>query len=80
MALVTSFICSECRQECYEMVTPTRICTKCRIAIAEAKELAHMSRLAALPIEERIRRIEQDLYRLNVDARLKTLEIENVRY
>lgn len=39
-----------------------------------------MSRLAALPIEERLRRIELSLYELDADARIKELEAAHVRY
>lgn len=81
MALVTEFTCRECRQPKHEVVVPSRICTICRTAISEAKETAHMQRLAALPIEERVRRLELELYRLDTDSRLKALEVVvNIRY
>lgn len=80
MALVAQFTCMECREEKHEIVTPTRICSSCRAAIADAKELAHMRRLEALPSLERIRRLELQLYRLDAESRLKALETLNTRY
>lgn len=80
MAFVTQFQCRECRQERHEVVTASRICATCRSAIAEAKDAAHMQRLAALPIEERVRRLELVLYNLDADSRLKAIESANTQY
>jgi len=63
-----------------EIVVPSRVCLKCRTAKSEAKEQAHMSFLVQLPIQERVRRIELALYRLNADERLKVLEAQNIKY
>lgn len=80
MAFVTNFTCNHCRQERHEVVTPSRICVACRMAIAKADETAHMTKLAALPLDERVRRIELALYNLNADSRLRALEAANARY
>ena len=82
MAYVTQFTCRECRRPREEVVDAERshVCSKCRAAKAEAEETAHMMRLVALPIEERVRRIELALYRLDADARLKAIEAQHVRY
>ncbi len=80
MAFITDFTCKECRQPKREVVTSSRICVACRNTIAKVKEDAHMQRLAALPIEERVRRIELELYRLDADSRLKAIEVHHVRY
>jgi len=81
MAYVTEFTCSECRTKRTEVVSGNGgICSTCRSTIARIKKTAHMSRLAALPIEERVRRIESDLYDLNIDSRLKKLEVKNITY
>lgn len=39
-----------------------------------------MSRLAALPVEERVRRIELALYELDAEDRIKALEAKHARY
>lgn len=80
MARITEFTCQECRQKKCELVVSSRICATCRTAIADSKEQAHMHRLVALPIEERVRRLELELYRLDADARLKAIEIQHMRY
>lgn len=80
MAFVTTFLCGECRQQHEEVVTPSRICVRCRTAIADSKRTAHMSRLAALPVEERVRRIELALYELDAEDRIKALEAKHARY
>jgi hypothetical protein len=80
MALVTDFTCTNCRQPRHEVVTPSRVCSACRIAITRADTLAHMAKLLALPIDERVRRIELALYQLDADSRLRALEAANARY
>ena len=80
MAFVTQFQCQHCRQDRHEVVTASRICAVCRTAIATDDKQAHMAKLAALPIEERVRQIELALYNLNAESRLKALEAVNTRY
>lgn len=80
MGLVTTFTCKHCHQERYEVVTPSCICVNCRSAIAKADEAAHIAKLSAIPLEERVRRIELALYNLNAESRLKALESANTRY
>ena len=80
MAFITTFTCSECNQQHYEAVHPSRICVSCRTAIAQAKETAHMLRLGDLPIEERVRRLERELYRLDAGRRLQALEAIHQKY
>lgn len=80
MPLVTEFTCRHCHQPRHEIVTHSRTCAACCTAIAIADRNAHMAKLAAIPIEERVRRIELALYNLDADARLKALESHHVRY
>lgn len=80
MAIVIEFTCAHCRQPRYELVTASRICAVCRTTIDKADTEAHIAKLAALPLEERVRKIELALYKLNADSRLRTLELVNVRY
>lgn len=67
MALIAQFICISCRQERYEVVTRSHVCADCRGTAAKSDEAAHMAKLVVLPIEERIRRIELQLYHLSTD-------------
>jgi hypothetical protein len=39
-----------------------------------------MAKLAALPIEERVRRIELALYKLDAESRLSAIEAASTRY
>lgn len=80
MAFVTEFNCQHCKQPRYEVVTPSRICAACRTAIDKADTDAHMAKLAALPLPERVRRIELALYKLDAEQRLSALEAHHTRY
>lgn len=80
MALVAEFTCGHCQQPRHELVTRSRVCAACRTAIDKADTEAHMAKLAALPIEERVRRIELALYKLNAESRISALESHHVRY
>lgn len=80
MALVTEFTCAHCRQPRHELVTRSRICASCRMAIDKADTYAHMAKLKAMPIEERVRRIELALYKLDAEKRLAALEVHHIRY
>lgn len=80
MALVTDFTCAHCRQPRHEIVTLSRICSACRTAIDKADTDAHMAKLAAMPIEERVRRIELALYKLDAERRIAALESHRVRF
>lgn len=80
MAYVGPFTCQHCGQEKVEVVTSSRICASCRAAIAKADEVAHISKLEALPISERLRRVELQLYRMNAAARLDAIEARFATY
>lgn len=80
MALVSDFTCTHCQQPRHELVKASRICAACRTAIDKADTDAHMAKLAAMPIEERVRRIELALYKLDAEARIAALESHHVRY
>lgn len=80
MVLVKDFLCPVCRQQKYEIVTSSRVCRNCQDALDTIAENAHMEELALAPLEERIRRVELQLYRLNADSRLKAIEVRNMIY
>ena len=68
MALVIEYTCAECKQPKYGVVDRTRTCPDCRMALAEAAERFHMEKLAMLPLEERVRRIELELYQASIQT------------
>lgn len=80
MALVTEFTCNHCGRKRFELVTVNRVCGDCREAIARADREAYMAKLVAIPLEERVRRIELELYELDVEKRLAKLEYMHIRY
>ncbi len=80
MALVAQFTCRHCKQPRHEIVHTSGICAQCRTAIYKADTDAHMAKLAAMPLEERVRRIELALYRLDAEKRIAALEIHHVRF
>lgn len=80
MAFVTEFTCRHCKQPRHEVVTPSRICVACRVAIDKADTDAHMAKLAVLPLPERVRQIELALYKLDAEQRLSALEAHHIRY
>jgi hypothetical protein len=80
MAFVTQFVCKECGNTKTEVVTSSRICATCRGNIAQIEEAAYLARMDKLPLATRIRKLELELYRMDVDSRLKSLEAYHVRY
>jgi len=66
MALTSLIVCKKCRQE-KSVVHPAsrqpgEVCGDCLVETGEEKKQAHLAELAALPIKERIRRIEEWIY------------------
>jgi chlorite dismutase len=53
---------------------------ECRTAEAKARRTAHFAYLEALPLEKRIAKIEEQLYDLNTEQRLRAMEVHHVRY
>ena len=84
MALVTTFICSRCREPRYEVVTSDRVCSHCRAedaSVASAVRRTTLRGLTALTPEERLARIEEAVYDLAaLERRVGALEVHNVTY
>lgn len=80
MALITNFTCRHCSQLKYEIVNRSGVCSDCRVELKKIDEEFYMAKLALLPLEERVKRIELALYRLNGESRLAALEAINTRY
>ena len=80
MAFVTDFQCKECKEEKHEVYTYENICQDCRSNLASKKKRMFLSSLKGLTIEERLNRIEEVLYDLNINNRLKSLESYHIQY
>jgi hypothetical protein len=80
MALVTTFTCKICGKEKYEVVYDHHTCQTCYPIEARAKKSAHMAYLKELPLEDRVRLIEEYIYEKRLDERLRDIEVRNIRY
>ncbi len=68
MALVTTFTCSRCHEECTELVLPNRVCSVCRRednVKADRRRRMDLAALKGLTTEERLARLEELAYSLN---------------
>lgn len=74
MAFVTNFICSFCNQEKYEVITPDRICATCWKKFESERRANHFSELNNMTLEERVQKIERELYDLDLNKTLKSLK------
>ena len=80
MALVSTFVCGKCGEYVTEVVTSERVCVRCRTIEAKAKKAAHRAYLNALPLEDRIKLIEDALYDLNAENRIARIESIHATY
>lgn len=80
MALVAEFRCTSCGQTVHEVVTCIDVCQACRKKEWKRAKREHLYGLAGLTLEERVRRIEEQLYDLDIDRRFRVIESKNVRY
>ncbi len=80
MAFVTEFVCSKCEQPRHEVVTHDRICGSCRASEGSRKRRTHLASLKGLTLKERIERIEEQLYDLDLRRRIEALESHHIRY
>ena len=80
MAYISDMQCSECKEIKRQVITGDSMCSDCRRKTASKQRRMHLGSLSALTVEERIRRIEEQLYDLNTDVRLNRLEANNARY
>lgn len=69
MSHLVSMICPKCGEQKHVRVRtgqftapPGKLCDDCACAKAKAEEEAHLAKLAELPLEERIARIERWIY------------------
>jgi hypothetical protein len=80
MALIRNFTCKSCKNEKYELLSQDRLCSKCRAELARIEENAHLDKLALMPLEDRVRNIERQLWRLRAEQRISALESLNYTY
>lgn len=80
MAFVTAFTCVNCDTVRIEVITPGRVCVKCRGQESDRARRVHLDGLKGLTIEERLDRIEKELYDTAAKRRLGALEARNAVY
>jgi len=70
-----------CGQEKEEVIHDQgRICRTCRRDKEISDRAAHLTKLKAMPLEDRISRIEEMLYDLDLERRLKSLDALTTRF
>lgn len=81
MAFLKKFICSLCQQEKRECVSDDREnCQSCETKQRSQKRRLALAALKGLTTEERLEKIEAQLYDLDVESRLSRLEAKFVTY
>ena len=81
MAFVTDVHCKVCNLIKHEVTYNSGTCSDCRHIIAARKRNIHLRTLEEeYTLEERIKRIEEELYDLHIDSRLGTLEARTATY
>lgn len=56
------------------------LCPQCRSEQEDAEKRQHLAGLKGLTVEERLERLEELFYDMDVDARLKSLEHKTATY
>jgi hypothetical protein len=82
MAYITEIkctICGETKRECLYPDNPN-ICDSCRNKEYSKAKRLYLASLKGLTIEERLSKIEEDLYDLNINQRLSSLESNFIQY
>lgn len=80
MALVTDYICTVCNEPRNGVVTRDRVCPACATSAESKRRRMHFAALQGLTVEERLERIEKQLYDANAGPRLDALEAKNATY
>jgi len=81
MALVREIHCVICNKNKTEVVRyeQPNLCNSCRSKAHSRTKRLHLASLKGLTIEERLSKIEEDLYDLDINNRLSTLESTNAQ-
>lgn len=80
MSLIRTFECGNCGKYISEVFDGSGICSKCRIKTARQKRKVFLDNLRIKSLKKRVELIEEQLYDLDVDRRLKNIEVLNVQY
>lgn len=80
MALIREFVCITCGSTVMEVTDYSNVCGQCRTNEANARKRMHLASLKGLTVEERLARIEEELYDSNANKRLRALESKNATY
>ena len=80
MAFITDIDCKECGVTKNEVIDNSGVCAECRKKIADRMRRLHFAGLKGLTIEERLERVEIELYDLHIDKRLSRLESKTATY
>lgn len=79
MARVANFLCGDCEREVLEVYI-NGTCASCRLKNADLARRMHFGALNGLAFQDRLSRIEIQLYDLDAEKRLKALEAKNATY
>lgn len=80
MAFITEIHCFICGETKREVTFHDNKCSKCRALESSRAKRTHLASLLGLTIEERLAKIEVQLYDLNAEKRLSILEVQNARF
>jgi hypothetical protein len=74
MAFITDVHCQICRKIKHEVTNHDNKCNECRNAELDKAKRTFLAGLKGLTVEERLARIEELFYDLNLDRRLGVME------
>lgn len=80
MAYITDFVCPVCKEKRHEVHTLDGVCSTCRKREADRARRVHFASLKGLTVEERLERIEKELYDTAANRRLSAIEAANMRF
>ena len=80
MALVTNVHCKVCGETKNEVTDHSGVCQECRRKAASKARRVHLAGLSGMTTEERLEKIEAQLYDLNMEQRLRSIESHFARY
>jgi hypothetical protein len=82
MAYIGQFTCTKCEKPKHEVVSRSQpnVCAECRGKEASRAKRVHLAGLTGLTPEERLAKIEEQLYDLDLKRRLEALESHHIRY
>ena len=67
MAYICEIDCAECKQTKIEVSNGTDVCNSCLHAVKSKRKRMHLASLKGLTAEERLSKIEEQLYDLSIN-------------